>query len=39
VDVTATKQAEEKLHKAATELAHVYARDHVGELTASIATR
>jgi PAS domain S-box-containing protein len=37
VDVTATKQAEEKLHKAQTELAHVTRVTTLGELTASIA--
>jgi PAS domain S-box-containing protein len=37
VDVTATKQAEEKLHKAQTELAHVARVTTLGELTASIA--
>jgi PAS domain S-box-containing protein len=37
VDVTATKQAEEKLHKAQVELAHVTRVTTLGELTASIA--
>jgi PAS domain S-box-containing protein len=37
VDVTATKQAEEKLHKAQAELAHVTRVTTLGELTASIA--
>jgi PAS domain S-box-containing protein len=37
VDVTATKQAEEKLHKAQMELAHVTRVTTLGELTASIA--
>jgi len=37
VDVTATKQAEEKLHKALTELAHVTRVTTLGELAASIA--
>jgi PAS domain S-box-containing protein len=37
VDVTATKRAEEKLHKAQTELAHVTRVTTLGELTASIA--
>jgi PAS domain S-box-containing protein len=37
VDVTATRQAEEKLHKAQTELAHVTRVTTLGELTASIA--
>jgi PAS domain S-box-containing protein len=37
VDVTATKQAEEKLHKARMELAHVTRVTTLGELTASIA--
>jgi PAS domain S-box-containing protein len=37
VDVTATKQAEEKLHRAQTELAHVARVTTLGELTASIA--
>jgi PAS domain S-box-containing protein len=37
VDVTASKQAEEKLHKAQTELAHVTRVTTLGELTASIA--
>ena len=37
VDVTATKQAEEKLHKAQMELAHVMRVTTLGELTASIA--
>jgi PAS domain S-box-containing protein len=37
VDVTATKQAEEKLHKAQVELAHVVRVTTLGELTASIA--
>src|ERR1700750_3008355 len=36
-DVTATKQAEEKLHKAQAELAHVTRVTTLGELTASIA--
>jgi PAS domain S-box-containing protein len=36
-DVTATKRAEEKLHKAQTELAHVMRVTALGELTASIA--
>jgi PAS domain S-box-containing protein len=36
-DVTATKRAEEKLHKAQTELAHVTRVTALGELTASIA--
>src|ERR1700722_3242958 len=37
VDVTATRQAEEKLHKAQMELAHVTRVTTLGELTASIA--
>jgi PAS domain S-box-containing protein len=37
VDVTANKQAEEKLHTARTELAHVTRVATLGELTASIA--
>ncbi len=37
VDVTATKQAEEKLHRAQVELAHVTRVTTLGELTASIA--
>src|ERR1700731_4362492 len=37
VDTTATKQAEEKLHKAQAELAHVTRVTMLGELTASIA--
>jgi PAS domain S-box-containing protein len=37
VDVTATKQAEEKLHTARMELAHVTRVATLGELTASIA--
>jgi PAS domain S-box-containing protein len=37
VDVTATKQAEERLHKTQTELAHVTRVTTLGELTASIA--
>jgi PAS domain S-box-containing protein len=37
VDVTATKQAEEKLHKTQAELAHVTRVTTLGELTASIA--
>jgi PAS domain S-box-containing protein len=37
VDVTATKQAEEKLHETQTELAHVTRVTTLGELTASIA--
>lgn len=37
VDVTATKLAEEKLHKAQVELAHVMRVTTLGELTASIA--
>jgi PAS domain S-box-containing protein len=37
VDVTATKQAEQKLHKAQVELAHVMRVTTLGELTASIA--
>ena len=37
VDMTATKQAEEKLHKAQTELARVTRVTTLGELTASIA--
>jgi PAS domain S-box-containing protein len=36
-DVTATKRAEEKLHKAQMELAHVTRVTTLGELTASIA--
>jgi PAS domain S-box-containing protein len=36
-DVTETKRAEEKLHKAQTELAHVTRVTTLGELTASIA--
>jgi len=36
-DVTATKQAEEKLHEAQAELAHVTRVTMLGELTASIA--
>jgi PAS domain S-box-containing protein len=37
VDVTSTKQAEEKLHKTQAELAHVTRVTTLGELTASIA--
>jgi PAS domain S-box-containing protein len=37
VDITATKQAEERLHKAQMELAHVTRVTMLGELTASIA--
>jgi PAS domain S-box-containing protein len=37
VDITATKQAEEKLHTARMELAHVTRVATLGELTASIA--
>jgi C4-dicarboxylate-specific signal transduction histidine kinase len=37
VDITATKQAEEKLHKVQTELARVTRVTTLGELTASIA--
>ncbi len=37
LDVTTTKQAEEKLHKAQTELAHVTRVTTLGELAASIA--
>jgi PAS domain S-box-containing protein len=37
VDVTSTKQAEEKLHKAQMQLAHVMRVTTLGELTASIA--
>jgi PAS domain S-box-containing protein len=37
VDVTATRQAEERLHKAQMELAHVTRVSTLGELTASIA--
>lgn len=37
VDVTATRRAEEKLHNAQTELAHVTRVTTLGELTASIA--
>jgi PAS domain S-box-containing protein len=37
MDVTASKRAEEKLHKAQTELAHVTRVTALGELTASIA--
>jgi PAS domain S-box-containing protein len=37
VDITATRQAEEKLHKAQAELAHVTRVTTLGELTASIA--
>jgi PAS domain S-box-containing protein len=37
VDVTAAKQAEERLHKAQAELAHVTRVTTLGELTASIA--
>ncbi|MCK1616451.1 PAS domain-containing protein [Bradyrhizobium sp. 159] len=37
VDVTATKQAEDKLHKAQVQLAHVMRVTTLGELTASIA--
>jgi C4-dicarboxylate-specific signal transduction histidine kinase len=37
MDVTATKRAEEKLHKAQAELAHVTRVTALGELTASIA--
>jgi PAS domain S-box-containing protein len=37
VDVTAAKQAEEKLHKAQVQLAHVMRVTTLGELTASIA--
>jgi PAS domain S-box-containing protein len=37
VDVTATKQAEEKLHQTQAELAHVTRVTTLGELTASIA--
>jgi PAS domain S-box-containing protein len=36
-DVTATKQAEEKLHEAQAELAHITRLTTLGELTASIA--
>jgi PAS domain S-box-containing protein len=36
-DVTATKRAEEKLHKAQSELAHVTRVTTLGEMTASIA--
>jgi PAS domain S-box-containing protein len=37
VDVTATKQAEDKLHKAQVQLAHVMRVTTLGELTASIS--
>jgi PAS domain S-box-containing protein len=37
VDVTATKQAQEKLHKAQTELARVTRMTTLGEMTASIS--
>jgi len=37
VDITATKQAEEKLHKAQTELARVTRVTTLGEMTASIS--
>jgi hypothetical protein len=37
VDVTAAKHAEEKLHKAQTELAHVTRVTMLGEMTASIS--
>jgi PAS domain S-box-containing protein len=37
VDVTAAKQAEERLHKAQTELAHVTRVTMLGEMTASIS--
>jgi C4-dicarboxylate-specific signal transduction histidine kinase len=37
VDITATKQAEEKLHKAQAELAHITRVTTLGQLTASIA--
>jgi len=37
VDITAAKQAEEKLHKAQTELAHVTRVTMLGEMTASIS--
>jgi PAS domain S-box-containing protein len=37
MDITATKQAEEKLHNAQAELAHVTRLTTLGELTASIA--
>jgi PAS domain S-box-containing protein len=37
MDVTATKQAEEKLHNAQAELAHITRLTTLGELTASIA--
>jgi len=37
VDVTATKEAQAKLHKAQTELAHVTRVTMLGEMTASIA--
>jgi PAS domain S-box-containing protein len=37
MDVTATKQAEENLHKARAELAHITRLTTLGELTASIA--
>jgi PAS domain S-box-containing protein len=37
MDITATKQAEEKLHTAQAELAHVTRLTTLGELTASIA--
>jgi PAS domain S-box-containing protein len=37
VDITAAKQAEERLHKAQAELAHVTRVTTLGELTASIA--
>jgi len=38
-DVTARKRAEEKLHEAQAELAHVTRVTALGELAASIATR
>jgi PAS domain S-box-containing protein len=37
MDITATKQAEEKLHNAQAELAHITRLTTLGELTASIA--
>jgi PAS domain S-box-containing protein len=37
MDITATKQAEEKLHNAQAELAHITRLTALGELTASIA--
>ncbi|HEY4406194.1 MAG TPA: ATP-binding protein [Xanthobacteraceae bacterium] len=37
IDITATKRAEEELHKAQTELAHATRVTTLGELTASIA--